>query len=85
MLSCPENKVIVVSDIALSEVYLVYIEKVKNKSINKSSEDYNKFHNLAEASTTSSLYNSYDKYLKNKYEIDINYKALEQITNSLLQ
>jgi len=78
----PENNVIVVSDIALSEVYLVYIENVKNKSINKNSKDYDKFYNLAKTSTTSSLYNSYDKYLKNKYEIDINYKALEQINNS---
>ena len=77
-----EDKVIVVSDIGLEEVFLVHVESVKNKSINKNSKDYDKYHKLAKTKAASSLFNSYDKYLKNKYEIDINYKALEQISSS---
>ena len=80
--SSPKDKVIVISDIGLAEVFLVHIEEIINKSISKDSEDYDKFFKLAKTTTSSSLFNSYDNYLKNKYEIDINYKALEQISNS---
>ena len=30
---------------------------------------------------TASLYNTYDLYLKEKYKININYKALETVKN----
>ena len=78
----PEDKVIVVSDIGLEEVFLVHVESVKNRSIKKNSKDYDKYYKLAKTQTASSLFNSYDKHLKNKYEININYKALEQISSS---
>ena len=48
---------------------------------NKNSEDYTKYLNLAEINLVSSIYNTYDLLLKKKYEIDINYQALERVKN----
>jgi len=79
--SAPENKVIIVSDIFLSNAFLVYVKEVKNKNIENDGKDYDKYFNLSKTEMMSSLYNSYDIYLKNKYKIDINYKVLDQIDN----
>ena len=37
--------------------------------------------NLSKDQITNSLYNTYDAYLKKKYKVDINYKALDAINN----
>ena len=79
--SAPENKVIVVSDLFLSNAFLVYVKEIKNKNIEKNAKEYDTYFNLSKTELMSSLYNSYDIYLKNKYKIDINYKAVDQIDN----
>ena len=61
----------------LSEAYLVYIDKVKNVTINNESKDYKKYLNLSKAKIITDLYVAYDSYLRNKYEVEINYKALD--------
>ena len=76
-----EKKVIVVTDIGLSENFLIYIDKIENTSINKSSDDYKKYFQLSKNKIEKSLYNTYDTYLANKYKININYKALDRIKN----
>ena len=76
-----ENRVIVVTDIGLSENFLIYIDKIKHKSIDRESEDYNKYLNLSKIKMVNNLYNTYDAYLKNKYEININTKALDAVKN----
>jgi len=71
----------VITNQNLTENYLVYIKSIKNSYIKKDDENYDKYLNLAKVKLTSSIYNTYDLYLKNKYKIDINYKALKSINN----
>ena len=54
---------------------------IENTSIKKTSENYKKYYNLAKVKIASNVYNSYDTYLRNKYEIEINRNALEKIKN----
>ena len=75
----PEKKIIIANDINLTENFLIYIDKVIDVSINQDSEDYEKYFKLAKISITNGLFNTYDKYIKEKYEIDINYKALKTV------
>ena len=77
----PEKSIIVVNDINFDEIYLIYIEKVDNVTIEKTSDDYEKYSNLFRKQTTNRLYKSYDYYIKNKYEIDVNYKTFENAKN----
>ena len=76
-----KNRVIVVTDIGLSEVYLVYIDEIENVKISEDSKDKEKYFSLSKDKIVNTLYNTYDTYLKNKYKIDINYKALDGIQN----
>ena len=77
----PKNKVIVVADIGFSESYLVYIDKIENTSIEKNTNEYEKYYKLSKVKITRNLYNTYDIYLRSKYKIDINYKALDNVKN----
>ena len=77
----PEKQVIVVSDIGLTENYLIYIDKIEHESITKDSDEYEKYFNLSREEMTNNIFNTYDHYLKNKYNIKINYKALEKVKN----
>ena len=79
----PENKVIVIADIGLSESYLVYIDKIENVNVEKDSKNYKDQFNLTKIKMINNLYNTYDSYLKNKYEIEINYKVLDRVKNNI--
>ena len=78
----PEKKVIIVNDIGLSENFLIYIDKIKNVTIDENSEEYQKYFDLSKNQIVSELYNTYENYIQKKYKIDINYQALDVIKNS---
>ena len=79
--SYPKNKVILVADINFSENFLVYIDKIENVSLNKESKDIQKYTEISKKKIINGLFNTYDLYLKKKYEININYKALDKVSN----
>ena len=81
--SYPEKKVILVADISLSEVYLVYIDKVENVKISRESKDYKKYLKLAKAKMITDLYASYDSYLQKKYDVEINYNAFDNLKKNI--
>ena len=74
-----EKKIIVANDIGLNEIFLIYIDKIKSVSIDKNSDKYEKYFKLSKISITNGLFNTYDSYIKKKYEIEINYKALKTV------
>ena len=76
----PEKMIIVVADISLRENFLIYIDKIESVSIDKNPDNYKKYFDSSQARVINNLYNTYDSYLKNKYEININYKALDSIS-----
>ena len=78
----PEKKVIIVNDIGLSENFLIYIDKIKNVTIDESSEKYQTYFNLSKNQIVNELYNTYENYIQKKYKIDINYQALDTVKNS---
>ena len=77
----PEKRIIVVNEFGLSENYLIYIDKIKNVTIDTKSEEYQKYLDLSKNQITNSLYNTYDSYLNKRYKIDINYQALDTVKN----
>ncbi len=79
--SLSEKSVVIVTDIGLAENYLIYIDKIENLSIEESSKDYKKYLNLSKIEITTSLFNTYDAYLKKKYKININYNTLNNVKN----
>ena len=78
----PKKSIIVITDIDFTHNYLVYIDEIENSFIKESSEDYEKYFNLSKAKIVSSLFSAYDTYLNTKYNIDINYSAVDVIKNN---
>ena len=79
--SYPEKKVIISNDMQLKENLLIYIDKIIDASIREDSDEYEKYFKLAKISMKNKLFNTYDKYIKEKYKIDINYKVLSTVKN----
>ena len=77
----PEKKVIVAADIEFLENFLIYIDKIENVSIGEKTENYKKYFDLSKNKITTDLYNTYNSYLENKYEININYQTLAKTKN----
>ena len=75
----PEKKVSASYDSQLTENYLVFIDKITDVSIDQNSDEYKKYFNLSKIRITNEPFNTYDNYIKEKYKIDINYKALKTI------
>lgn len=78
----PEKKVFVIHDLNFSENLLIYIDKIENVEIKENSNEYQKYSDLAKTQIKSSLYSSYDNYIKKKYKIDINYQTLNIVKNN---
>ena len=76
-----EKKVIIVADIEFLENFLIYIDKIEHVSVDENSENYNKYSNLTKNKISDDLYITYNSYLKNKYKVNINYKALDNTKN----
>jgi len=76
-----EKKIALIHDIMFTKIYLIYVDEIINVKIKNDSDDYEKYFNLSKAKITTDLLNSYDKYIKRKYEIDINDNALNTIKN----
>ena len=79
--SYPEKKIIVVHDFNFTENFLIFIDKVENASINDALNEYEEYQKISRVRIANGLFNTYDEYLKNKYEIDINYNALKTVKN----
>ena len=77
----PEKKIVAIYDINFDNNFLIYIDKIENVFIDKNSEEYENYTRLAKFKITKRLYNTYDDYLKMKYKISINYKALDEAKN----
>ena len=76
-----EKKIILASSKDFTKSFLIYIDKIENVTINEKSDEYKKYLNLSKSKITNGLFNLYDGYLKKKYKIDINNKALDTVEN----
>jgi len=76
-----KNDIIVASESLRSKNFLIYIDKIDNVKINEDTEDIEKYTNLAKFKIITNLYNTYDSYIKKRYDIEINYQALDIVKN----
>ena len=61
--------------------YLVFIENINNKKINKENSDYKKYFFASNMNLKKNIFTSYDNYLQTKYKLTINQKTLNTVKN----
>jgi len=76
-----ENEIIIPYDPNLNDNFIIYIDKIEHVYIDKNSEEYKNYVNSTENKLTNNLYMTYDKYIKDKYKIEINYRTLDTVKN----
>ena len=65
----------------MQENFLIYIDEIENVDITENSDDYKKYFALTKVQIRNELFDTYDNYIRSKYEIDVNYKALDTVKN----
>ena len=77
----PKKRVVLAASNNLESIYLIYVDKIENVSIEQEPKKLNDYIKNSRFELVSSIYSTYDLFLKKKYKIDINYKALNNVEN----
>ncbi|MDC0473289.1 SurA N-terminal domain-containing protein, partial [Pelagibacteraceae bacterium] len=77
-----DGEISLITDSKLSVNYIVLSEKTEFVKLNKKSDDYKKYQSIAKLNLAQNFYKSYDKKVNEKYEIDLNNKAIKRVKNS---
>ncbi len=78
--SLPKNSFTLVNDES-ENIYLIKIVNISKENIKKGSEEYESFEIKGKTKLRNQMYSSYDNFLDNKYEVQINQKTLERVKN----
>ena len=77
-----DNDINLISDRKFEKNFLIQVEKTSYKKLDKSSPDYERYKSQAKVNLSNSIYFAYDRNINNKYEIEINNKAIDRLKNS---
>ena len=76
-----EKNFSLVNEIEKNETYLIWIKEIQKASLDKTSDDYDKYYNEAIIDLKNNIYSSFDHYVNQKYIVEVNYKTLETLKN----
>ena len=61
---------------------MIFISKIENKTIDTNDDNFDNYYLLSNLNLVNRVYNIYDYYLNQKYEVNINQQALERVRNN---
>ena len=64
-----------------NQTFLIRIKKITNTTIEKNSENYEKYRYETLIDLRKNIYASFDQYLDQKYKIEINQQTIERLKN----
>ena len=76
-----QNGFTIVDEIQKNKTFLVQVTKLQNPTFSKSLSDYDKYYNETLINLKNNIYSSYDLYIGQKYEVEINYQTLDRLKN----
>lgn len=79
--SLGEKSFTLVNEIEKNKTFLVWIKEIQKPSLDKASDEYNKYYYEAIIGLKNNIYSSFDHYINQKYKVEINYKTLERLKN----
>ena len=80
MYSLPVNSFTLIND-EQENIYLAKVKKFENILIDENNEKYKEYINKQNSNIKNNMLKSYDFYLNDKYEIDLNKKTIERVKN----
>ena len=78
-----EKNFTIVDEIEKNKTFLVWVREIQKPSLNKASDEYDKYYQETIIGLKNNIYSSFDHYINQKYKVEINYKTLEKLKNYL--
>ena len=78
--SLPINSFTLIND-KENKIYLVKVVNSKNNMFDKKDQNYLKFVNIQNTNNRKSILQSYDQFLNNKYQVELNQKTIDKVKN----
>tara|TARA_B100000780_G_scaffold252511_1_gene199659 strand:+ start:20 stop:1474 length:1455 start_codon:yes stop_codon:yes gene_type:complete len=72
-----------ITDSMLTKNYIIFSEKTKKLPFNKNIKNYEQYKSKAKLNLANQIYDTFDKTIDDKYNIEINQKVLSRIKNTL--
>ena len=78
-----EKNFTIVDEIEKNKTFLIWVREIQKPSLNKASDEYDKYYHETIIGLKNNIYSSFDHYINQKYKVEINYKTLEKLKNYL--
>jgi len=78
-----EKNFTIVDEIEKNKTFLIWVREIQKPSLNKASDEYDKYYHETIIGLKNNIYSSFDHYINQKYKVEINYKTLERLKNYL--
>ena len=76
-----EKNFTIVDEIEKNKTFLIWVKEIKKPSLNKASEEYDKYFYETTINLKNNIYSSFDHYINQKYKVEINYQTLDRLKN----
>jgi peptidyl-prolyl cis-trans isomerase D len=76
-----ERNFTIVDEFEKNKTFLIWVKKMQKPSLDKTSDEYDKYYHETIIGLKNSIYSSFDNYINQKYKVEINYKTLERLKN----
>jgi len=76
-----EKNFTIVDEIEKNKTFLIWVREIQKPSLNKASDEYDKYYHETIIGLKNNIYSSFDHYINQKYKVEINYKTLERLKN----
>ena len=76
-----EKNFTIVDEIEKNQTFLILVKEIQKPSLNKASDEYDKYYHETIIGLKNNIYSSFDHYINQKYKVEINYKTLERLKN----
>ena len=72
----------IIDEFEKNKTFLIWIKEIDNPiSFNKASSEYDKYYYTSVINLKNNIYSSYDQYINQKYEVEINHQTLKRLKN----
>ena len=76
-----EKNFTIVDEIKKNKTFLIWVKEIQKPELDKTSDEYKKYHHKTVISLQNNIYPSFDQYINQKYKVEINYQTLDRLKN----
>ena len=76
-----EKNFTIVDEIEKNKTFLVWVREIQKPSLNKASDEYDKYYYETIIGLKNNIYSSFEQYINQKYKVEINYQTLDRLKN----